>query len=93
MQMYEVPGGVVDWECPNGLKWHATSSVIQEAIAAGALTKRPSPPIVRKRISIPPNALLECNICSDQRGCPNVSVCCGGQISVNIQGPCPHGKW
>ena len=93
MQMYEVPGGVVDWECPNGLKWHATSSVIQEAIEAGALTKSPPPPPERQRNDIPPDAIRTCNECSDQRGCRNVGVYCGGQISVNIQTPCPHGKW
>ena len=34
-----------------------------------------------------------CLSCPDSRACPNVTTCCGGQVSVNIVTPCPRGRW
>lgn len=34
-----------------------------------------------------------CLACGDNKACPNVTACCGGKMAVNIQIPCPRGKW
>ena len=42
-----------------------------------------------RRPDFPPDAGAICAVCADSRGCPNVSVCCGGQLTVNLVVPCP----
>jgi hypothetical protein len=43
--------------------------------------------------TVPPEAEKICRACPDARGCPNVTVCCGGQVDVMIVAPCPKGRW
>lgn len=47
----------------------------------------------KKEIYIPENAIEQCYLCAGSRSCPNVSTCCGGQVSVQIVTRCPLGKW
>ena len=42
---------------------------------------------------IPKDVEARCKACNDARGCPNVKVCCGGKITVNIIVPCPKNYW
>ena len=46
-----------------------------------------------KRIEIPLEIESACRSCHQSKNCPNTSVCCGGQILVHPQVPCPQGKW
>jgi len=34
-----------------------------------------------------------CKGCPQANSCPNVSICCGGQLTVNPVMPCPLGQW
>lgn len=43
--------------------------------------------------AVPADAAEICRACHDAKACPNVSVCCGGKLSVNIITSCPSGKW
>jgi hypothetical protein len=46
-----------------------------------------------KPLPVPPNpAVAVCEKCPDQRACPNVTVCCGGRITVAFRAPCKHGS-
>ena len=58
------------------------------------LSERKTKKVARpKPINIPPDALAKCAECPDQKGCPNVTVCCGEKVSINITVPCKLNKW
>jgi hypothetical protein len=40
----------------------------------------------------PDNAVEICHNCADP-SCPNISICCGGQINVQIRVPCMKNLW
>ena len=44
-------------------------------------------------VQFPKNAKKICANCPDSRSCPNVTICCGGQVSVNIVVPCLRDHW
>jgi len=62
-----------------------------EAKVRRDILKRPETERLDGRI--PDGAKTTCSICPDARACPNVRVCCGGQVLVNIIIECPRGYW
>jgi hypothetical protein len=82
-----VPAGS-DFPCPRGMPWGFQPRP--------ALRARPRPH-PRRRVD-PPAPLpgifdvFACYRCHQARACPNASVCCGGQITINVVAPCPQGK-
>jgi len=84
-----------DWDCPHGRPWgldnrpDALPFVATQANATAAATPAPAR---KPTSSVPPNAEEICAECVS-RTCPNVTVCCGGRVSITIVAPCPEGRW
>ncbi|RPI59045.1 MAG: hypothetical protein EHM48_09530 [Planctomycetaceae bacterium] len=85
-----------DWDCPYGRPWEFDGNIQLIPHREQVLANLPFldvPTITKQQIlKIPAGAIAACKSCGE-RICPNVTVCCGGQVSVNIIVPCPHGRW
>ena len=87
-----------DWDCPHGRPWGLDNKpdslpfVADQATARRGSTALASAPSPKPASTVPPNAEEICHTCAS-RACPNVTVCCGGQVNVIIMAPCPEGRW
>ena len=88
----------IDWDCPHGRPWgldnkpNALPFVANQASAVPSTTSATTAPARTPASSIPSNAEEICHACAS-RTCPNVTVCCGGRVSITIIAPCPEGRW
>ncbi|RPI63136.1 MAG: hypothetical protein EHM48_02940 [Planctomycetaceae bacterium] len=85
----------VSWSCPHGRPWKFVGNAQpiphhKQVHNAQPVLKVPTTP--KQRPAILAGVIAECQSCGE-RVCPNVTVCCGGQVSVNIITPCPQGRW
>ena len=67
-----------------GIQTTASGVVVENSQAV----ETPAPSIMR----IPDNAIETCHNCADP-SCPNISICCGGQVNVQIRVPCMKNLW
>ena len=86
---FTLPDDKTDFECPFGVPWNPTAKQLPKP----QVTKSQVPKSPKLKFQIPEGAIETCNNCGDARACPNTHVCCGGELVVRIQVPCPRGKW
>lgn len=64
-------------DCPKAL------AIVDDTITASQKPHTPAPV----------HPTTPCHKCPNNRSCGNVTVCCGGQVNVQIVIPCPRGFW